>query len=261
MSVQNNNHTFVVCAYKESSFLDECIESLKNQTLRSELLVYTSTPNKYIEGICKKYDVPLMTKEGGSIGKDWNNALSFVETDYATIAHQDDLYLPTYTESMMKLLENNQDGLIAYSNYREWKNGEVIPINTNLKIKNIMLKTMSMFNKSNFWRKKVLGFGNPICCPAVTYNLKKLNGFQFDEKMKVSLDWLAWYDIGMKKGRFLYDPSELMVHRIHDESETTNTIKDNIRTQEDIMMFNKFWNKHTANFIMKFYVKSQDSNN
>ena len=59
----------------------------------------------------------------------------------------------------------------------------------------------------------------------------------------------------------MYDSSELMVHRIHDESETTNTIKDNIRTQEDIMMFNKFWNKHMANFIMKFYVKSQDSNN
>ncbi|MDR2277020.1 MAG: glycosyltransferase family 2 protein, partial [Vagococcus sp.] len=28
------NHTFVICAYGESEFLEACIDSLKNQTIK-----------------------------------------------------------------------------------------------------------------------------------------------------------------------------------------------------------------------------------
>lgn len=255
------NHTFVICAYGESEFLEACIDSLKNQTIKSKLILYTSTPSDSISKLCQKNNIPVFTGIGGSIGKDWNNALSFVETDYATIAHQDDVYLPTYAEEIMNLFNNNKDGLIAYSAYREWKDGDVIPLNTNLKIKSLMLGTMNIFKGSNFWRRRVMSVGNPICCPAVTYNLKKLVNFSFNEEMKVSLDWLAWYDISGYKGKFLYTKKELMWHRIHDESETSNMISDNTRTKEDVIMFNKFWPKPIANFIMKFYAKSQETNN
>ena len=44
-------HTFVICAYKESEFLEECILSLKKQTVRSNIFIATSTPNKYIDDI------------------------------------------------------------------------------------------------------------------------------------------------------------------------------------------------------------------
>ena len=50
-------HTFVICAYKESKFLEECIISLKKQSINSEIFIATSTPNKYIEDIAKKYGI------------------------------------------------------------------------------------------------------------------------------------------------------------------------------------------------------------
>ena len=43
------------------------------------------------------------------------------------------------------------------------------------------------------------------------------------------------------KERFLYIPKELMKHRIHEESETTNLIENNIRIEEDLFMLQKFW--------------------
>ena len=46
--------------------------------------------------------------------------------------------------------------------------------------------------------------------------------------MKVSLDWYAWYKISEYKGRFVYISDKLMCHRIHEESETSKTIADNI---------------------------------
>ncbi|MFW7363652.1 glycosyltransferase [Vagococcus fluvialis] len=260
MKLENKNHTYVICAYGESEFLEECIKSLHLQTVKSNIILYTSTPIDSIINLCKEHKIEMYTGSGGSIGKDWNNALSFVKTDYATIAHQDDVYLPTYTEEIMAAFEKNSNSLIAYSNYREWKNGEVIPVNTNLKIKKIMLNAMNLFKQSNFWRKRIMSLGSPICCPAVTYNLSMLKNFSFNEEMKVSLDWLAWYEISAYKGKFLFIKEELMWHRIHDESETTNMISDNTRTKEDIIMFNKFWPKPIARFIMKFYAKSQETN-
>ena len=39
-----DNHTWVICAYGESDYLEACIQSLKNQTLQSQIICYSSTP-------------------------------------------------------------------------------------------------------------------------------------------------------------------------------------------------------------------------
>ena len=50
-----SNHTFVVCAYKESEYLKECIESLLAQTVKSRIVIATSTPNEHIRSIAGRY--------------------------------------------------------------------------------------------------------------------------------------------------------------------------------------------------------------
>jgi len=119
----NSNHTWVICAYGESEYLEACIQSLKNQTLQSQIICYSSTPLDSIKELCQRYAIPFYTKQGGGIGKDWNNAMSFVETKYATIAHQDDYYEPDYAQKVLAKMEKNQDVLIGYSDYFEEKDG------------------------------------------------------------------------------------------------------------------------------------------
>ncbi|MDK6971592.1 glycosyltransferase family 2 protein [Streptococcus constellatus] len=255
-----NNHTWVICAYGESEFLEACILSLRAQTIRSKIICYSSTPLDSIRQLCQTYEIPFYTKEGGGIGKDWNNALSFVDSQYATIAHQDDYYEPTYLEAVLQKIEQSKDVLIAYTDYFEEKNGVKILANKNLKIKTFMLKVLNIMPASHFWRNRVLALGNPISCPAVTYNLARIKEFRFDEKMRVSLDWYAWYKISEYKGRFTFISEKLMCHRIHEESETTKTISDNTRTKEDLYMYQLFWPKWIAKLINRAYIKSQDSN-
>ena len=62
------------------------------------------------------------------------------------------------------------------------------------------------------------------------------------------------------KGRFLYINKELMKHRIHEESETSNLIKNNVRLEEDLIMFKKFWPTPIANFLMKYYKRAIKTN-
>ena len=253
-------HTFVICAYGDSPYLEECIKSLMNQTLKTNIILYTSTPSKYIEALCTQYDLPYFISKGGSIGKDGNNALSFVETQYATIADQDDYYEPNYAQEIMKKAKLYRDFLILYTNYFEEKKGKRISKTVNLKIKTAMLRFLNCFSSWKFWRTRILSFGNAICCPAVTYNLANLDKFQFDESLRGNLDWIAWYQIAQLDGRFIFLDKELMCHRIHSDSETSKTIKHHTRTDEDLATLSLFWPKWFATFIMKFYVKSQQTN-
>lgn len=83
-------HSFVICAYKESPFLEECIQSLEKQTVKSTIKMVTSTPNEYIADMAKKHNIELIVNEGqGGIVQDWNFGYKQIDTPYVTIAHQD----------------------------------------------------------------------------------------------------------------------------------------------------------------------------
>lgn len=57
MNRNNFSHTFVVCAYGESPYLENCILSLLNQKKKTGILLATSTPNEHITGISEKYGI------------------------------------------------------------------------------------------------------------------------------------------------------------------------------------------------------------
>lgn len=255
------NHTFVVCAYKESVYLEECIKSLISQTVKSNIIVSTSTPNQYIEDLGKKYNLPIYINTGDKgIGQDWNFGISQTTTDYVTVAHQDDIYNPNYLEEIVNKIEEDQDFVIAFTDYREIKNGEIIPLTTNLKIKKLLLFPLRFFNKSRFIKNRVLSLGSSICCPSVTVNTKIVGKTPYKTELKCDLDWDTWYEMAKYEGRFLYINKELMNHRIHEESETSNLIENNIRLEEDLLMFKRFWPDCIAKFIMKFYKKAVNTN-
>ena len=101
-------HSFVICAYKESPFLEECIQSLEKQTVKSTIKMVTSTPNEYIADMAKKHNIELIVNEGqGGIVQDWNFGYKQIDTPYVTIAHQDDVYFPEYTETLLKEFERS----------------------------------------------------------------------------------------------------------------------------------------------------------
>ena len=53
----SREHTFVVCAYKESQYLEECIQSVLNQNIKSNVIISTGTPNSYIKEVAEKSQV------------------------------------------------------------------------------------------------------------------------------------------------------------------------------------------------------------
>ena len=255
------NHTFVICAYKTSKYLEECIKSVLDQTVKSNIILTTSTPNEYINNLAEKYKIPVFVNEGEKgIGQDWNFGVSQVSTDYVTVAHQDDIYKPNYLEEIVKQLENGKDFVIAFTDYRELKNGKEIVLTRNLKLKKFILFPLRIFNKSQFIKKRILSLGCTICCPSVTVNKKITGENPYKTELKCDLDWDTWDKMAQYKANFLYIPKELMQHRIHEESATSTLIENNIRLEEDMIMLKRYWPEPIAKFIIKFYKKAIETN-
>lgn len=258
------DHTFVLSAYKESPYLGQCLASLLCQSVKTSILVATATPNEHIEKACIEYGVPLyVNAEEPGISSDWNFAMSCASTQLVTIAHQDDIYESDYVARMLEAVNSAERPLLFFTNYGELRNGERVNSNRLLSIKRKILAPLrlSWFARSRFVRRCILSIGTAICCPSVSMVVSNLPHPLFNSELKCSLDWEAWERSSRLEGSFLYDPEILIYHRIHKDSETTNMIEDNTRTQEDLYMFERFWPHYVAVAINRVYSRSQNSNN
>lgn len=258
---QANNHIFVICAYKESEYLEECIKSLESQTVKSKIIMVTSTPNEYINNLAEKYNIKLYINKGEhGIGPDWNFGVSCTDTDLVTIAHQDDVYFENYLEEILKGYEKDHNCSIIFGNYRELKNGKIIDLTKNLKIKQSLLKCLLKNPNSTRAKQKTIKYGNAICCPCVTLNTRVVSKRPYSDEMKSNLDWYTWYEFSKLPNSFIYINKDLMCHRIHEESTTSNLIENNVRLEEDYKMLSLFWPKPIAKFLMHFYKDAVKTN-
>lgn len=258
-------HTFVVLAYKESRYLEQCICSVLHQSYKSDVVVATSTPNEYIERLCQKYQLEMIVNpySGQGIGYDFDFARTCVNNTLVTIAHQDDVYDEHYSEKMVRYYLKYRESLILFPKYYEIRGNKKVYSNLNLKIKNILLTPLKMRNGTNrVWiKRRVLSLGDPICCPSVTFvnqNIQQDRLFSCD--LLCDIDWKAWEILSRKHGRFTYINEPLMGHRVHEESTTTAIINDNVRTKEDLIILSCFWPRPIAKLIAKVYSLSEKSN-
>lgn len=269
-------HTFVICAYKESPYLEECIESLKKQTVNSHIVLSTATPSVYLESICMKYDIRYVVRGGEpEISADWNYGLSIAKTPYVTLAHQDDIYEPQYVQQILQCANEREKvtgvkASIIFTDYYEILNGQKKENSLNLYIKRVLLYSLRKQKRQDrkLYKRTALRYGNAIGCPTVTYNMKYINELLsshmrsslFEEHFRSNLDWEAWEWLSNLPGAFICVPQILMGHRIHGASETSVVINDQKRTLEDYEMFCKFWPKCFVKAISKLYRQSEKGN-
>ena len=263
MPFSSRDHAFVVCAYKDNAHLEECILSLKNQTVPSTVYLSTATPSPYIEDICRRNQVPMFVNTGEKgPAADWNFAFSQADTPLVTLAHQDDIYEPDFLETVLSYANRREDALILFTDYYELKLGGVQKTNTLLKIKRILNWPLRFrcFYRSQFVRRRSLSFGCAICCPSVTLVRKNVGFPVFDQTYRNSCDYYTWVLLSKKLGSFIYIPKMLMAHRIYAESATTLNLQENIRKKEELEILCTLWPRPIAKCINHFYAKSEKSN-
>jgi len=257
-------HTFVVLAYKESAYLEECIKSVLNQQYPSHVVIGTSTPNDHINSLAAKYGLPvLVNNDSKGIGYDYDFAASCGKTELVTIAHQDDFYDYTYSARMVAAYLDSEDPLMIFPGYYVIKDGKRRYMDLNFVVKGIMLFPLRFraLRGTRFFKRLSLRFGDPICCPAVAYVTSRLQMPLFAcDDLSCSVDWWAYEIMSRESGEFVYLKDRLMGHRLHGGTTTAKTIGEDRRTIEDVYILQRFWPAWMAKLIAKPYKLSERAN-
>jgi glycosyltransferase involved in cell wall biosynthesis len=259
-------HSFVVLAHGESPHLEACLASLRAQTVDpGPLLVSTSTANAHTEEVCSRYGASLQVHgPNRGIGRDWNMGLRLATTPWVTLAHQDDVYAPGYAAFAQQVAREHPTDLIAFCTYRELLDDDRLrPIAPMLRVKRVLIEA-SFLGRSRITsrrsKRRLLRFGNPVPCPAVSINRAAAPALSFREDMRTNMDWMAWLELADLPGGFNVVRESLMRHRIHEFSETSATIAAGHRRTEDRMVFERLWPRTVARALSSIYELSYRSN-
>lgn len=251
------SHTFVVPTFGESPFLRDCLASLRAQELSSKVIVSTSSAFPGLSSLVDHYGAELHVHAmGRGIGVDWNAALDLVETSWVTIAHQDDVYAPTYTMRMLRAVSQQPEVLIAFCAATEIRGDSPAAVTMHMRIKRVLTE-FAFLGRSTIARagqkRRLLAFGNPIVCPSVMINLRSVPGFRFREDLGSNLDWAAWLNLARRRGRFGYVRDALLAQRTHSLAATTHAIADGMRRVEDEKIFAEIWPPPMASLVSRAY--------
>ncbi len=252
-------HTFAVCAYKDSPYLEACIRSLKRQSIPTPVILCTSTPSPYLERIAEKYGLPYFVREGESdIQEDWNFACEKADSRLVTIAHQDDCYHKDYARTVQRVWQRYKDTSVFNTDCVIMKNGRVQKPGMFLLIKKILripLRLRGLACHTGV-KRAALVWGNPLICPSCTYNKEQLGTPLFASSYKFALDWDTMWTLAGRPGRFICEEKPLIAYRIHEEATTKAFTRNHRRSSEEFSMYRKIWPRAVAKCLMVFYRKA-----
>lgn len=257
-----HTHTFAICAYGNSPYLETCMKSLREQSRGgSRVILCTSTPSDYISGLAEKYEIPVFVREGESgIAADWNFAYETADSRLVTIAHQDDAYHRDYAAAVQDVWSRYPDTSLFMTDAAIVKHGKVQRPGAFSMIKKALRLPLRnpRLNHLEQIKKLPLRFGNPVICPSCTYDKERLETPLFRSPMQFALDWdTAWRLAGLP-GRFICVERPLMFYRVHDGATTKACIEDQRRAREEAQMFRKMWPGPIAGLLMRFYRRAYE---
>lgn len=248
-------HTFVILAYKESDDLEDCIKSVLKQSVKSNIVIATSTPNDYITDLASQYGIGVMVNETESNkGNDYNFALSTFNTKLITIVHQDDLYHRNYAKEVIKCYEKNKDANIIFTDYYEiHKDVKVKHSLTLLKKKfKILPLKHRIFQNKKYFKIRSLKYGQAFCTSSVTFVRNRSIKNFFPTNLTYYNDWQGFINFANKKNtRMVYLNKKLVGYRIYDKEINMDMIIE----KENILK--EFWNHKIIDFLYRKYHKNK----
>lgn len=250
------DHTFVVLAYGDSPFLPGCLASLTAQTLPPRIVVSTSTPSPYIDAAASAADAPVIVNpDRAGISADWNFALGATDARYVTLAHQDDIYFPTFLARSLGLLTASARAALGFTGYVEIDDHGA-PRRSRISLAKHALERFNLgaaAEPTPARLRSFLAFGNPLPCSSVTFDKARLPGFAFSDAFQSNLDWDAWLSLAEAGTVFARTPERLVGRRHNPLTATATLTREGVRQSEDRAIFRRLWPRPLADLIAFAY--------
>ena len=241
-------HTFVILAYLENDNLEECIKSVLNQTVKSNVIIATSTKNDFIIDLASEYGLGVMVNDNPSNkGNDYNYALNTFDTKLVTIAHQDDIYDRNYVKEILKSYEQNKNASIIFTDHYEVSNDKKIKENLKKRIIKSLLKPLKYKRLQNkkYFKKLSLKYKQCFCTSSVTYVKENIKQEFFVTNLTYNNDWLSFVNLARDDSKFVYIDKKLVGYRICCGE------KNEEKQIEDYLVYEELWPEWVLNIKNK----------
>lgn len=269
-------HTFAVCAYGESPYLEACLQSLKHQKkglhgagkctdepAKSKIILCTSTPSAFLEAAAARHGIPLYVREGkSSLRDDWNFAVACAKektgAELVTIAHQDDIYHADYAAALLNAARRYPDLSVFCTRYRTIDGAGKLIYGKAEAVKRILRLPLRLRVLANrrFVKRLPLRFGNGIGCPSCSYRLQLCGLPLFRTDAQFVIDWDTLWRLSGQPGRFVCVERPLLDYRVHAGAATMKNIENHNREREETAMFRVMWPAPLVRVLMHFYKKA-----
>lgn len=243
-------HTFVILAYQESDNLEDCIKSVLNQSVKSNVVIATSTKNDYIIDLASNYALGVMVNDKPSNkGKDYNYALNTFDTKLVTIAHQDDIYDRNYVKEIIDCYNKNIDISIIVTDHYLIENNKKIKSNKTMFLKRLLLKPLKYkcCQDKKYFKKLALKYGQSFCTSSVTFIKDNIDANPFPTNLIYNNDWKGFINMIDNSKRFIYLNKKLVGYR----NDLKKEKKSNMKIEEDKKIYKEFWPCWLIDYLYK----------
>ncbi len=242
--------TVCLPTYNGASFLNECLNSIRNQTFTNwELIVSddgsSDSTISIVEEFQKSIDqrVRIISHKRNGLASNWNNCMKHANGKYIKFVFQDDLIMPDCLEKMIHLMESNQTIGLVFSKreiihnnenneHKQWldrfQNLHTTWNSFSWKERNIVRGTR-LLKDQNLLLEPLNKIGEPTAVMFRKDCLQKVGVFRND--LVQMLDWEYWMRI-MKFYKIGFIDIPLVAFRLHDAQESAKNGKKYIDDYE-----------------------------
>ena len=240
--------SIVIPIYNAEKYLEECLNSIKNQTYKNiEVIMVNDGSKDNSETICKRFSEDdtrfrYFTKVNGGVSSARNLGLDNVKGEYITFIDADDWIDENYLELLITTVKKYHSDIVI-SSYKQFNNIDVFY----LRAYTIQEKYLLNFEKMN--RDDFLTIFPKLMSANVSFNnaVSKLfrkefaKNLRFDTSIKYGEDLDFYFRLYLNVDCISYIEEPTYVYRIHGDSTTSNFNQEH--AEQELTIFKQMYEK------------------
>lgn len=240
--------SIVIPIYNAEKYLEECLNSIKNQTYKNfEVIMVNDGSKDESETICKRFSEDdsrfrYFTKSNGGVSSARNLGLDNVKGDFITFIDSDDWIAEKHLELLINSIKKTNSDIVV-SCYKEFDNIDTYYTIVYTKQEKNLLNFEKM-NRDDFLTifPKLMSinvcFNNAV---AKLFRKELVNNLRFDTSIKYGEDLDFYFSLYLNVESVSYVDELTYVYRIHGDSTTSNFNQE--YAEQELSIFKKMFKK------------------
>ena len=209
----------IMSVYNGETYLEEAIESIRNQTFKNWELIVINDCSKdrtgeILENFTRLDDrIKVHANEVNlKLPASLNKAIALSSGKYIARMDADDISLPDRLKKQFEFMEENTDISLSSCRFMTVKNGVYMSGGAGGRCDNDALKTMLLL-------------ANPILHPGVIAKAEIMKKYKYDTTLTCTEDLELWTRMVTNNEKIEILPECLLIYRLHDKQITSTTLE------------------------------------